>query len=111
MTKISLPFIFRLHRLFFGVSSAPSISAVFALTFRASPYISAVFGSAFPKERLLSRKLMLRSLKSGFFSFVMLCIPLWMTFELLPVFSFSLHSMVHAQILHLHIWGILLSWS
>jgi hypothetical protein len=27
------------------------------LTFRASPYISAVFGSAFPLERLLSRKL------------------------------------------------------
>jgi hypothetical protein len=47
---ISLPFIFRLHRLFFGVSaltfrckpplgaSSPSISVVFALTFRASPY-------------------------------------------------------------------------
>jgi hypothetical protein len=35
----------------------------------------------------------------------MLCIPLWTTFELLPVFSFSLHSMVHAQILHLHILG------
>jgi hypothetical protein len=28
-----------------------------------------------------------------------------MTFELLSVFSFSLHSMVHAQILHLHILG------
>jgi hypothetical protein len=28
-----------------------------------------------------------------------------MTFELLPVFSFSLHSKVHAQILHLHILG------
>jgi hypothetical protein len=28
-----------------------------------------------------------------------------MTFELLPVFSFTLHSMVHAQILHLHILG------
>jgi hypothetical protein len=49
---ISLSFIFRLHRLFFGVSaltfrckphlgaSSPSISAVFALTFRASPYTS-----------------------------------------------------------------------
>jgi hypothetical protein len=33
----------------------------------------------------------------------MLCIPLGTTFELLPVFSFSLHSMAHAQILHLHI--------
>jgi hypothetical protein len=44
-----------------------------------------------------------------FCSFVMLCIPLGMTFELLPVFSFSLHSMVHAQILHLHIlWDIAL---
>jgi hypothetical protein len=35
----------------------------------------------------------------------MLCIPLGTTFELLLVFSFSLHSMVHAQILHLHILG------
>jgi hypothetical protein len=35
----------------------------------------------------------------------MLCIPLGTTFELLPVSSFSLHSMVHAQILHLHILG------
>jgi hypothetical protein len=35
----------------------------------------------------------------------MLCIPLGTTFELLPVFPFSLHSMVHAQILHLHILG------
>jgi hypothetical protein len=47
----------------------------------------------------------------AFCSFIMLYIPLGTTFELLPVFSFSLHSMVHAQILHLHIWGILLSWS
>jgi hypothetical protein len=36
------------------------------LTFRASPYISVVFGSAFPLERLLSRKLTLRSLGNGF---------------------------------------------
>ena len=35
----------------------------------------------------------------------MLCIPLGTTFELLPIFSFSLHSMVHAQILHLLILG------
>jgi hypothetical protein len=35
----------------------------------------------------------------------MLCIPLGTTFELLPVSSFSLHLMVHAQILHLHILG------
>jgi hypothetical protein len=38
----------------------------FALTFRASPYISAVFSSAFPLERLLSRKLTLRSLGNDF---------------------------------------------
>jgi hypothetical protein len=50
-------------------------------------------------------------LGTAFCSFVMLCIPLGTTFELLPVFYFSLHSMVHAQILHLHILGILLSWS
>jgi hypothetical protein len=42
------------------------LSAVFALTFRASPYILAVFGSAFPLERLLSRKLTLRSLGNDF---------------------------------------------
>jgi hypothetical protein len=75
MTEISLPFIFRLHRLFFGVSSAfpkERLLNFFAfyfsgirVDFRASPYISAVFGSAFPKERLLSRKLMLRSLGNG----------------------------------------------
>jgi hypothetical protein len=41
----------------------------------------------------------------AFCSFVVLCIPLGTTFELLPVFSFSLHSMVHTQILHLHIFG------
>jgi hypothetical protein len=39
---------------------------VFALTFRASPYISVVFGSAFPLERLLSRKLTLCSLGNDF---------------------------------------------
>jgi hypothetical protein len=41
---------------------------------------------------------MLRSLGNEFCSFVVLCIPLGTTFELLPVFF--LHSMVHAQILH-----------
>jgi hypothetical protein len=46
--------------------ASPYISAVFALTFRALPYISAVFGSAFPYEQLLSRKLMLRSLRNDF---------------------------------------------
>jgi hypothetical protein len=45
-------------------------------------------------------------LGTAFCSFVMLCIPLGTTFELLPIFfSFSLHSKVHAQILHLHILG------
>ena len=65
ITEISLPLIFRLHRLFFGVSaltfrckfciplgtSFELLHLYFggiALTFRASPYISAVFGSAFP---------------------------------------------------------------
>jgi hypothetical protein len=46
-------------------------------------------------------------LGTTFCSFVVLCIPLGTTFELLPVFF--LHSMVHAQILHLHILGNLLS--
>ena len=69
---ISLPFIFRLYRLFFGVSaltfrckpplgaSSPSISAVFALTFHASPYISA---------------------ESAFIFRCKLCIPFGTTFE------------------------------
>jgi hypothetical protein len=35
-----------------------------------------------------------------FCSFVVLCIPLGTTFELLPISFLSLHSMVHAQILH-----------
>ena len=80
MTEISLSFIFRLHRLFFGVSSAfpkerllnffAFYSAVFALTFSALPYISA---------------------ESTFIFRCKLCIPLGTTFELLPVsFSFFL---------------------
>src|SRR5688572_20845187 len=68
----SLSFIFRLHRLFFGVSaltfcckpplgaSSPFISAVFVLTFRASPYISAESALTFHYK---------------------LCIPLGTTFE------------------------------
>jgi hypothetical protein len=36
------------------------------LTFCTLPYISAVFGSAFPLERLFSRKLTLRSLGNDF---------------------------------------------
>jgi hypothetical protein len=46
----------------------------------------------------------------AFCSFVVLCIPLGMTFELLPVFFLFLHSMVHAHILHFtYFSGILLS--
>jgi hypothetical protein len=67
-----LPFIFWLHRLFFGVSvltfrckpplgdSSPSILVVFALTFRASPFISAESALTFRCK---------------------LCIPLGTTFE------------------------------
>ena len=48
-------------------------------------------------------------LGTAFCSFVVLCIPLGTTFVLHPVFFlFYLHSMVHAQFLHLHFWGILL---
>jgi hypothetical protein len=69
---IFLPFIFRLHRLFFGVSAltfrckpplgafSPFTSAVFALTFRASPYTS---------------------VESVFIFRCKLCIPFGMTFE------------------------------
>jgi hypothetical protein len=48
---------------------------------------------------------MLRSLRNDFCNFVVLCIPLGTSFELLPVFPFSLHSMVHAQLLHLQFLG------
>jgi hypothetical protein len=44
-------------------------------------------------ERLLSRKLTLRSRRNDFFaasSYFWLCIPLGTTFELLPVFLFAL---------------------
>jgi hypothetical protein len=75
MTEISLPFIFRLHRLFFGVSSAfpkERLLNFFAFYFggirvdfsRFALYFGG--GSAFPEERLLSRKLTLRSLRNGF---------------------------------------------
>jgi hypothetical protein len=71
MSEISLSFIFRLHRLFFGGSSAfpkECLLNFFAFYFGGIrvAYISAVFGSAFPKEQLLSRKLTLRSLRNGF---------------------------------------------
>jgi hypothetical protein len=45
ITKVSLPFIFRLHRLFFGVS---------ALTFRCKFYIP--LGTSFELLRLLFRR-------------------------------------------------------
>jgi hypothetical protein len=90
-------------------------------------YIS--LGTTFELLRLIFRRyLALHSLRNDFWaenlrctpfgttfcSFVMLCIPLGTTFELLPAFPlfFSLHSMVHAQILHFtSFWGIWLSWS
>jgi hypothetical protein len=40
-----------------------------------------------------------------FCSFIVLYIPLGTTFELLLGFFSFLHSMVHAQILHLHLFG------
>ena len=107
ITKVSLSFIFRLHRLFFGVS---------ALTFRCKLCIP--LGTSFELLCLLFRRylrwlfalrlifwryLALHSLWNDFWaenlhcaplgttfcSFVVLCIPLGTTFELLPVFSFS----------------------
>jgi hypothetical protein len=42
-----------------------------------------------PLGTLLSRKLTLRSLGNDFCSFVVLCIPLGMTFDLLPGFFLS----------------------
>ena len=123
--KSSLPFIFRLHRLFFGVSSASPQE-------RLLNFFAFYFGgisSASPKERLLN-------FLALYFSSIWLCIPFGTTFEqktyaALPqerlfvasscsaspqgrlssfslLFLFSLHSMVHAQLLHLHFWGILL---
>jgi hypothetical protein len=63
MTQISLPLIFRLHRLFSGVS---------ALTFRYKPPLGA--SSPFTSE------------ESAFIFRCKLCIPLGTTFELLPAF-------------------------
>ena len=106
ITKVFLPFIFQLHRLFFGVS---------ALTFRCKFCIP--LGTSFELLRLLFRRysrwlftlclifrqyLALHSLRNDFWaenlrcaplgttfcSFVMLCIPLGTSFELLPVFYF-----------------------
>jgi hypothetical protein len=86
MTQISLPFIFRLHRLFFGVSaltfrckpplgaSLPSISVESAFIFRCKPPLGASSPSI--------------SAESAFIFRCKLCIPLGTTFELLPVFFF-----------------------
>jgi hypothetical protein len=63
MTQISLPLIFRLHRLFFGVS---------ALSFRCKPPL----GASSPST----------SAELAFIFRCKLCIPLGTTFELLPVF-------------------------
>jgi hypothetical protein len=46
--KISLPFIFRRYFRVDFSRFALYFGGIFALTFRASPYISAVFGFAFP---------------------------------------------------------------
>ena len=125
---ISLSFIFRLHHLFFGVSAltfrckpplgaSPSISAVlrwlFALRLIFQRYQRWLFAvsSAFPWERLLSRKLTLRSLRNGFFVASSSCSasPYGRLSSFSLFFPFCLHSMVHAQFLHLYFWGILLS--
>jgi hypothetical protein len=127
MTEVSLPFIFQLHRLFFGVSALTfcckfciPLGTSFellrfyfggiALTFCASPYISAVSALTFRCKLCIplgttfeQKNLRCAPLGTAFCSFVVLCIPLGMTFELLPIFS--LHSMVHAQFLHLHFLG------
>jgi hypothetical protein len=98
--KVSLPFIFRLHRLFFGVSaltfrckpplgaSLPSISAVSLLTFRCKPPLGASSPSISAVSALTFRCKLCIPLGTTFCSFVALCIPLGTSFELLPVFSF-----------------------
>jgi hypothetical protein len=83
-----LPFIFRLHRLFFGVS---------ALTFRckpplgaSSPFTSAESAFIFHCKPPLGASSPSTSAESAFIFRCKLCIPLGTTFELLPVlFSFS----------------------
>jgi hypothetical protein len=77
MTEVSLPFIFRLHRLFFGVS---------ALTFRCKFCIP--LGTSFELLRLLFGGITLTFHASPYISAVSaltfrckLCIPLGMTFE------------------------------
>jgi hypothetical protein len=84
MTQIFLPFIFRLHRLLFGVS---------ALTFRckpplgaSSPFISAESAFIFRCKPPLGASSPFISVESAFIFRCKLCIPLGTTFELLPVF-------------------------
>jgi hypothetical protein len=84
--KSSLPLIFRLHRLFFGVS---------ALTFRckpplgaSSPFTSAESALTFRYMPPLGASLPFTSVESALTFRCKLCIPLGTTFELLPV-SFS----------------------
>jgi hypothetical protein len=86
MTRIFLPLIFRLHRLFFGVS---------ALTFRckpplgaSSPFTSAESAFIFRCKPPLGASSPFTSAESAFIFRCKLCIPLGTTFELLPVFFF-----------------------
>jgi hypothetical protein len=93
-------FIFRLHRLFFGVSaltfrckpplgaSSPSISVVSALTFRckpplgvSSPYTSAESALTFRCKPPLGASSPYTSAESAFIFRCKLCIPFGTTFE------------------------------
>jgi hypothetical protein len=88
MTQIFLPLIFRLHRLFFGVS---------ALTFHCKPPLGASSPFTSPESAFIFRckpplgaSLPFTSAESSFIFHCKLCIPLGTTFELLSVFfSFS----------------------
>jgi hypothetical protein len=86
-----------------------------ALTFRASPYISAESALTFrcklciPFGTTFEQKTYAAPLGMAFCSFVVLCIPLGTTFELLPVFSFLPALDGACPVLQLHFWGILLS--
>jgi hypothetical protein len=84
MTQVSLPLIFWLHRLSFGVS---------ALTFRckpplgaSSPFTSAESTFIFHCKPPLGASSPFTSAESAFIFRCKLCIPLGTTFELLPVF-------------------------
>jgi hypothetical protein len=105
MTQVSLPLIFRLHRLSFGVSaltfcckpplgaSSPFTSAESAFIFRykpplgaSSPFTSAESAFIFRCKPPLGASSPFTSAESAFIFRCKLCIPLGMTFELLPVF-------------------------